>query len=230
MLQNIEIELGRCIVLRIPAKDLLLLPRGVGQIYKITNHITEAGRVKQSLDHGIERVDPVFFDQVAAVRLPPGVEEFIGREKRPRLIVHPVADHAKRIVFKQFRDVALVAHRQLNKGIVNRRILADRALEFKHHQRQSIDVENTIRYPLLVTIYIQLVNYLENVQTCAVGFRVLCHDHRHLTRLRFPKRNQVRIIDQLHIEVFPVAVFTLEQKPIRDQLHDRLITLVEIIR
>ncbi len=209
MPQNILIELGGRVVLRIPAEYLLFLPGGVGQINKVADHVAEAGRVKEPLDHRIERVYSVFFDQIAAIGLAPAVEEFIGREERTRLVVHPVTDHTEGIIFKEFRDVAFVAHRQLDKGIVNRRLLPDRALKFKDHQRQPVDVEDPIRYPLLVSVNLQLIHHLEDVADGSVARIFLSYNRRHLARLRFPKSDQVRIIDQLYIEVFLSMVFTL---------------------
>ena len=191
MQQNISIQLRRRIVLRIPAKNLLFPPGRVRQVDKIANHIAEAQRIKQPLHHGVERVDPILLDQIAAVRLTPGIEELVRREKRARLIVHPIADHAKRIVFKQLRDVALVAHCQLDKGIVNRRLLTDRALEFKHHQRQPIDVENAIRNPLLVAVDLELIHHLKDVAAWVVDRRFLRHDRRHLARFGLPKSDQI---------------------------------------
>ena len=62
----------------------------------------------------------------------------------------------------------------------------------------------------------------------AIDRLVLRHDGRHFAGIRFPKRDQLRVIDQLDIQILLAAVFPLQQKAIRDQLHDRLVALVEI--
>ena len=147
--------------------------------------------MEQSLDHGIERIYPILFDQFTSICLSPGVEELIGCEKRTSFIVHPVTDHTECIVLEKLWNITFVAHRQLNKGIVDRRLLTDRALELEHHQRQTIDVENAIRYPFLVADDLQLIHHFEDVATCFVNRLFLRHNQRYLSYLRFPKLHQI---------------------------------------
>ncbi len=37
--------------------------------------------MKQTLDHGVEGIDPVLFNQVRAIGLTPGIEKFIRGKK-----------------------------------------------------------------------------------------------------------------------------------------------------
>ena len=214
MLQDVAIEFRRRVVLRIAAEDFLLLARSIRQIDKVADDIDQSRLVKQPLNHRVERIDSVLFDEVAAVRLAPGVEKLVGCEKRTRLVVHPVADHAEGVVLKEFGNVALVTGGELYKGIVNRRFFANRALEFKHYQGQSVDVEDAIRDAFLVAENIQLIDDLENVSAAAIDCLVLRHDRRHLASLRLPKRHQLRVIEQLDIQILLAAVFSLQEKAI----------------
>ena len=231
VLEDVPIQLRRGVVLRVAAEDLLLLARGVGQVNEVPDDIQQPRLVKQSLDHGVERIDPVLLDQVAAVRLAPGVVELVGSEEGTRLVVHPVADHAERIKLKQLGDVALVASGQLHVGVVNRRLLADRALEFKDDQGQAVDVENAIGDAFLAAGDLQLVDDLEEVIALTVGCvggRVLRDDGGLLVRSRFAKGDQPGVVDQLDVEILLGVVFAFQEEAVRDQFHDRLVALVEI--
>ena len=43
VLHNVAIQHGRCVVLGVAAENFLLLPRGVGQVDEVSDHVEQAG-------------------------------------------------------------------------------------------------------------------------------------------------------------------------------------------
>ena len=118
---------------------------------------------------------------------------------------------------------------------MNRRFLADRALEFKHHQGQAVDVEDAVGDALLVAGDLQLIDDLEKVIAGAISRCVFRDDGRHLVRSWLTKGDQPGVIDQLDVEILLSVVsclagrqVPLQEEAVADQLHDRLVALVEI--
>ena len=186
--------------------------------------------MKQPLDHGEQCINAVFVDLVAGVDFAPGIKELIVGKKRPGFGIDAIADNAEGVVCEQFRDVAPVAHRQLGVGVVNGGVLADGALKFKHHQRQAVDVQNGIGNARFRADDLQLRHQFDNIAARRIVSRLFRHNLRELSLSKLPKRHQNRIFEQLHIEVFLVAVFALEQEAIGHKLHNRLVAFVEVGR
>ena len=132
------------IVLRIPAEDFFFAARRVGKEDEVANHVQQASRLKHALNQAVQRVDTVGFDQITTVGLPPRVEKLVRCKKGSGFVVDTIADHAKRVVFEQFRNVAPVTDGELFESIVNRRFFLDRTFEFEYDQRQTVDVQNAV--------------------------------------------------------------------------------------
>ena len=97
--------------------------------------------------------------------LAPGVEELIGGKQAAHFVIHPVADNAQGVKHHQLRDIPPIAHSQLAVGVVNGGlILTDRTFKFKHHQGQTVDIENGIGNAAgLPTFDLQLVDQFVDI-------------------------------------------------------------------
>lgn len=144
MLQDVLNQLGSGIVLWIPAEDFFFVARRVGKEDKVANHVQQASRLKHALNQAVQRVDAVDFDQITTVGIPPRVEKLVRCKKGSGFVVDTIADHAKRVVFEQFRNVSPVTDGELLEGFMNRRIFADRTFEFGYDQRQTVDGQNAV--------------------------------------------------------------------------------------
>ena len=145
------------------AADHGLRFRAIGIKDEIAQDSEQAVFRKRALNHGEERGNTIR-DGIVLIRFVPCVVIDVRREKRAELRVRPVAEHGKRRVFHELRDVALVAHVHLPPSIGERRVLADGGFELADDERDAIDEEQRIRPPLRLAIaYGELVHDTEAI-------------------------------------------------------------------
>ena len=226
---DVGVELGGRIKLRIATDDLHLLLGDIGEIDKVADHLPQSSLIKQPLNHTVQGVDAILHHRLIPFNLAPRIEELIGGKQRTRLTVHPITEDAERVVLHQLRDITRITGSELNIGIVNGRLFSDRTLKLKHHQRQTVDIENAIGDTLLAALNLQLVDDAVAVGIGRVVGRSLGDvGGGTLHGQHFSFAGQSLIIDKLDIEILLGVVLALEQKTIRDPLHDRLVGVVEI--
>ena len=158
----------------------------------------------------------------------PWIPELVVRKEAPSPGIRSIRNHTKGVVFEKLGDVAFVTVCDLIVGVPNGRLLADGALEFKDDQGQAVDVENAVGDAFLVAGDLKLIDDLEEVVAGAVGGFVLRDDGGHLVGGRFAKGDQPGVVEQLDVEILLGVVFALQEEAVADQLHDRLVALVEI--
>ena len=100
---------------------------------------------------------------IRAFYFAPGIEEILGSKQRSIFVVHTIANYNKSIIPEDVRDIPAITNSQLCKSIHDSGVCLHGALEFQHHYRQTIHINNAIRNTLLCTFYLQLVYYLEDI-------------------------------------------------------------------
>ena len=228
VVEDVRVEHRRRIILRIAADDLLLLFTTIREVDEIPNHIPQPPFVEKPFDQREERADPILLRRFLSRNLPPRIVKLVRSEQRAHPVVPAVADHAERVVFHQLWDVPSVAGGELHIGIVNRRVLADRALELEYHQRQTIDVENQIRDAGFVAGNFQLAHRFVDIRRPSVCHFIISQDACHLVLLCIAEGSQPRIVDELDKKILLRLVFPPQQQPVRDQLHEIPVTSIQV--
>ena len=90
-------------------------------------------------------------------------------------------------------------------GIVQNRLFTDGTLKFKHHQRQTVDIQNAIGDALFCAFNFQLIDDAITIAT-------------------------VIVINQLDKQILLRMVITFEHEAIGDQLMDGTIGVIQIRR
>ena len=119
--------------------------------------------VEQSLNHRIKRIDALFGDRFVAGDFSPCIEKVVIGEQRTHFRIDSITDHAQRVVFHQFRNIAGITNRQLFISVMNRGVFACRTFEFKDHQRQTVDIQNAIGNSFFASFDFQLIDDSINV-------------------------------------------------------------------
>ena len=183
----------------------------------MADHLPQAGVIKQPLNHGMQRVNAILLDGFIARDFTPGIEKLIRGKQRAHARVHAIADDAQCVVLHQLRDITGVTDSQLLVRFFNINFFADGTLKLKHHQRQTIDIQNRIRNTQLFAFNLKLVHYLVDIggaiSSGVVGdliFRGACINRLDLTFFRQSLLGQPGIVNELNIEVFLRTIFTLQ--------------------
>lgn len=132
--------------------------------------------VKDRLNQAVQRVDTVGFDQITTVGLPPRVEKLVRCKKGSSFVVDTIADHAKRVLFEQFRNVSTVTDGELFEGVVNRRFFLDRTFEFEYDQRQTVDLQNAVGDAFFAANNFQLIDQFESILIGSVVAQFFSHN------------------------------------------------------
>ena len=158
--EDVGVKLGGGVILRVTAHYFVFLAGSIRQVDEVADHVTQAAFVEQALDQGVQRVDAIHRQTFITRDLAPCVEKFVAGEQRTDFAVYPVGDHAQRVVFEQFGNVAAVAGGELHVSVVDGGFFAYRAFEFKHHQRQAVDVKDRVGNAFFVAFDFELVDQL----------------------------------------------------------------------
>ena len=101
---------------------------------KVFDHVQQADRMKQPLNHRVQGRDAVLLAVFIAGDFAPRVEILIRRKQVAHAVIDAVADNAQRVIDKQLRNIAAIAGAELFIRVANIGfLLAHRAFKFKHH-------------------------------------------------------------------------------------------------
>ena len=202
---------------------------------KVFDHVQQAHRVKQPLNHRVQGGNAVLLAIFIASDFAPGVEIFVRRKQVAHAVINAVADNAQRVIDKQLRNIAAVASAELFIRIANTGfLLAHRAFKFKYHQWQAIDIQNGIRDTRLVffTGNGQLIDNFNPVQRrdkiACWRFSGLLQWHLFAIEQFTQRGGQVPGIEQFDIEIFLLAIVAFKQETVGQPGAEGFIAFVKI--
>ena len=114
------------------------------------------------MNHGEQRTNTIC-SFIVGFYLLPRIEILVRGKQRTIFVIYTIAYHHKSIVFKQFRNISAITHRKLSIGIHDGSFFLYCTLKLQHHHWQPIDVDYPIGYSSLITFYLQLVYYSEDI-------------------------------------------------------------------